>query len=79
MAEVMFDVGFLNINNIDKQRKMTSAIDHNVNIARKKDDSIKIREDIQYNRHCINQINANGITDEITIIIKNEQIAQKKD
>jgi hypothetical protein len=55
---------------------MTSASDHNVNIVRKHDDSIKIRG-VSKKRHCINQINANGITDEITIIIKNEHSAKK--
>jgi hypothetical protein len=55
---------------------MTSAIDHNVKLVCKKDDSILIKEKSRI-KHCINQINAKGITDEITIIIKNAHIAKK--
>ena len=51
-------------------------MDHRVNIVRKKFDSIERRE-VCTKRHCINQRNDNGITDEIARIIVNEHTAQR--
>ncbi len=51
-------------------------MDQNVKIVRKTDDSIGIIEIFSI-KHCINQMNAKGITDKITRIIKNAQIARK--
>lgn len=43
---------------------------------RKKDDSIE-RNEVLKNKQHVNQMNANGITDEIIIIIENEHNARK--
>ena len=57
-------------------KKITSLIDQHVKNMRKTDERMAIPEK-SMRKYCSNQINAQGITDEIIIIVKTVQKARK--